>query len=164
MNREQAINYLRSSGFSEEQISSVVGAFTCKDAVSREFMYKLGAKCIAARDENGELVAIASIESLPSVTPEIPTSADCVSRKAVLETLRKSWLSGTVAHRIIDDIGDKIRMLPSVTPERPKGKWIIDDDKDEWYTYVHTCPFCNWEQVGGNFCTNCGADMRGAQK
>lgn len=40
----------------------------CEDAVSREFMYKLGAKCIAARNENGELVAITSIESLPPVT------------------------------------------------------------------------------------------------
>lgn len=42
----------------------------CDDAVSREFMYKLGAKCIAARNENGVLVAISSIESLPSVTPQ----------------------------------------------------------------------------------------------
>ena len=51
--------------------------------------------------------------------------SDCVEREAVLETLRKSWLSGTVAHRIIDDIGDKIWLLPAVEPERPTGqmKW-----------------------------------------
>lgn len=42
----------------------------CEDCVSREFMYKLGAKCIAARNENNVLVAIASIESLPSITPQ----------------------------------------------------------------------------------------------
>ena len=42
----------------------------CDDAISREFMYKLGAKCIAVRNENDVLVAIASIESLPPVTPK----------------------------------------------------------------------------------------------
>jgi len=42
----------------------------CEDCVSREFMYELGAKCIAARDKNGELVAITSIESLPPVAPK----------------------------------------------------------------------------------------------
>ncbi len=42
----------------------------CEDAISREYMYKLGAKCIAARNENDALVAIASIESLPSVQPK----------------------------------------------------------------------------------------------
>ena len=42
----------------------------CENCVSREFMYKLGAKCIAARNENGELIAITSIESLPPVTPK----------------------------------------------------------------------------------------------
>ena len=36
-------------------------------------MYKLGAKCIAVRNENDVLVAIASIESLPSVTPKPKT-------------------------------------------------------------------------------------------
>ena len=45
----------------------------CEDAVSREFMYKLGAKCIAVRTENGVLVAIAPIESLPPVTPKPKT-------------------------------------------------------------------------------------------
>jgi len=42
------------------------------DCVSREFMYKLGARCIAVRNENGELVALTSIESLPSVESERP--------------------------------------------------------------------------------------------
>lgn len=49
----------------------------CDDAVSREFMYKLGARCIAVRNENDELVAITTIESLPPVTPKqrwIPVS------------------------------------------------------------------------------------------
>ena len=36
MNREQARNYLKSSGMSEEQITAVESAFTCEDAISRQ--------------------------------------------------------------------------------------------------------------------------------
>ena len=36
MNKEQAVNYLKFSGFSEEQIKAIEGAFTCEDAISRQ--------------------------------------------------------------------------------------------------------------------------------
>ena len=36
MDREQAVKYLQSSGFSEEQIKAIEGAFTCEDAISRQ--------------------------------------------------------------------------------------------------------------------------------
>lgn len=42
----------------------------CEDAVSRKLMYKLGATCMARRDENGELVALGSLDALPSVMPK----------------------------------------------------------------------------------------------
>ena len=35
MTREQALNYMRSSGWSEEQINTVTEALTCEDAISR---------------------------------------------------------------------------------------------------------------------------------
>lgn len=43
MNREQAVSYLRFSGFSDEQIKAIEGAFsceTCEDAISRQRMLK----------------------------------------------------------------------------------------------------------------------------
>lgn len=40
-----------------------------EDCVSREFMYKLGATCIATRDKNDKLIALGTIENLPPVTP-----------------------------------------------------------------------------------------------
>ena len=40
-----------------------------EDCVSREFMYKLGATCIATRDKNNKLIALGTIENLPPVTP-----------------------------------------------------------------------------------------------
>jgi hypothetical protein len=39
------------------------------DCVSRQFMYELGATCIATRNENGNLMALGAIEELPSVAP-----------------------------------------------------------------------------------------------
>ena len=36
MTREQAINYLKSSGMSDEQIKSVINALTCEDCISRK--------------------------------------------------------------------------------------------------------------------------------
>lgn len=44
------------------------------DCISRQFMYELGATCIATRNENGKLVALGAIEELPSVTPQEPQS------------------------------------------------------------------------------------------
>lgn len=44
------------------------------DCVSRQFMYELGATCIATRNENGELIALGAIEELPSVAPQEPQS------------------------------------------------------------------------------------------
>ena len=43
-----------------------------EDCVSREFMYKLGATCIATRDKNDKLIALGTIENLPPVTPIQP--------------------------------------------------------------------------------------------
>lgn len=36
MTQEEAIYYLKSSGMSDEQIKSVIDAFTCEDCISRE--------------------------------------------------------------------------------------------------------------------------------
>lgn len=41
MTREQAINYLKSSGMSKEQIETVINALTCEDCISREALMKL---------------------------------------------------------------------------------------------------------------------------
>ena len=92
-------------------------------------------------------------EAIANGTPLPEPCEDCVSREAVINMIQTKF---PMTMGLIEPIKD----LPSVNPERVKGKWIIDDDKDEWYTYVHTCPFCDYEQVGGNFCTNCGAELK----
>lgn len=40
------------------------------DAISRQALKDLGAECIAKRDENGNLIPLGSIDSLPSVSTE----------------------------------------------------------------------------------------------
>lgn len=42
--------------------------------------------------------------------------------------------------------------------KRPKGEWILNKDENP------ECPFCHHSfTYWGNFCGNCGADMRGAE-
>lgn len=84
------------------------------------------------------------------------TDADYVSREEVMKLLEKEDWADTVYG---------VMNLPSVTPTRPKGKWIhwTDDYKD----YV-TCSCCGYGEEGEvllndktPFCSICGADMRG---
>ena len=59
-----------------------------------------------------------------------------------------------------------IRKLPSVTPTRPKGKWIeivTEIDSLGNRTWYHKCSNCGNEDSGWGkykYCPNCGADMR----
>ena len=68
MTREQALNYMRSSGWSEEQINTVTEAFTCEDAISRQ-------AAIDLLDENDPMLRTREyyrkmIAELPSITPQ----------------------------------------------------------------------------------------------
>jgi hypothetical protein len=69
MTREDAIYYLQSSGFSEEQINTIEQAFIpkpCTDAISRQAvldeMYK--------RRADGDAITAGFIKNLPPVTPQ----------------------------------------------------------------------------------------------
>ncbi len=70
----------------------------CDDAVSRKLMYELGATCIARR-ENGELVALGGLDTLPSVTPKmrwIPVSERLPEKRTRVLTCSKDgdiWIN-----------------------------------------------------------------------
>lgn len=96
---------------------------------------------------------------------------DCISREDVLKVVNSltEICDSDIVEKIttlnnIDWIKMKINEIPSVTPSRPKGKWIhwTDDYKD----YV-TCSCCEYGEEGEvllsdktPFCPICGADMR----
>ena len=68
MNREEAIYYLKSSGMSDEQIKSVIDAFTCDDCISREAVIKMFGE-VHPMDYNTQAY-ITNIQNLPSITPQ----------------------------------------------------------------------------------------------
>lgn len=71
------------------------------------------------------------------------------------ERAKFEWGLGLIESYIYD-----MEELPSAHPERKKGKWI------EYIPEHGKCPFCG-NQVdllsgrANNFCSECGADMRG---
>ena len=116
---------------------------------------------------------------------EIPNSStDCISRQAAVDSLDGEITvtgedNAKAVRKYIRDVSEKIRNLPSVQPERKKGKWITETINS--YTKRTYCSLCDeeapfifkkddkynyWyhESKLTNFCPNCGSDMRGEQE
>ncbi len=78
MTREQAINYLKSSGMSDEQIETVVDAFTCEDCISRtELLSRIDAErkyLLDLKMDGAEHILVHHarriVEDMPSVAPQ----------------------------------------------------------------------------------------------
>lgn len=120
-----------------------------------------------------ELIEEALLD-LPSVQPDT-ASGDCISRQAALNLFPDDNLywdtnEGYFAPHYARTL---LRNLPSTQPEHKVGKWIQDKSWSEGagmgesYGYYWKCNQCNnivkgdWSQCGDNFCSKCGADMRG---
>ena len=72
---------------------------------------------------------------------------DCVSREEAIRIAEQGQIQGFEWQL------RKLCTLPSVTPQRPKGKWIHNN-----------CSICGYSVNPWNntpYCPNCGADMRG---
>lgn len=97
---------------------------------------------------------------------------DCISRQAVIDFIIDNY--GVGFNSLTNGIRD---YLPSVTPERPKGRWIFcygNRGKDN----VEKCSCCKsyWKEaviyrydtreylrMRLNYCPNCGAEMEGEE-
>lgn len=87
---------------------------------------------------------------------------DAVSREQV-EEITFQEPSYTDPYNILTEVREKVRALPSVYPERPKGKWIT-----QAYSMRITCTNCEKEiwYSGRNdykYCPSCGAEMEGGE-
>jgi hypothetical protein len=121
MNKEQAVSYLRFSGFSDEQIKAIEGAFTCD-------------KCVYSTNEGCQY---------DDITETIPPFDDCISRQAVIDEISKARDINLgilpTGHRSYEDILrcvamaydmgkdhalNVLRSMPPVNPQKPKARWI----------------------------------------
>lgn len=93
------------------------------------------------------------------------TSEDCVSRDAMMKCFKK-W-QPYMGTRILG-YEQELSKLPSVTPSRPRGKWIKAETKGRFYCSIcggiHDDPESGeWREVFDfkyPYCPNCGADMK----
>ena len=97
--------------------------------------------------------------------------SDLISRQGAIDAFDKqnwSLLNIPICKEIRNAAKDTIRALPSVQPERKKGRWIPLQLSMPYPPYQCSCCFGNAPMVARrhlealltNFCPNCGADMR----
>lgn len=94
-------------------------------------------------------LAIQALESLPC--------DDCISREAAIKKLKAlSWTNYD-----LDDAAEVLKILPSVQPQRHKGKWKAFDTT--FGRNIYYCTACGRSieiLYEYDFCPLCGADMR----
>ena len=91
--------------------------------------------------------------------------SDLISRQAAIDIVNHVRFG--IQRMAFEIIGVKLLELPSVRPERKRGKWIDGDVETGALNIQYTekiCSICGWSHslvIPNNFCPNCGADMRG---
>ena len=116
-------------------------------------------------------MVIKDLEQEPTTKNDL--GVDCISREGVERIINK-WLSHS-DYELKDHIYSmtkKIHNLPSVTPIRPKGHWILTDVEGNrvWRCNCSECGKDPQDYVGGSenwwliksklpkFCPRCGSD------
>lgn len=106
---------------------------------------------------------------------DIPNNSDTISRQQAIDALRTCYDTETVTMDNGDEYinyGDavgEIEQLPSVQPERKKGKWVYNIGLKQFFCDQCGEPSLTYDDIYiysmdfTNFCPNCGADMRGEQ-
>ena len=163
MTREQALNYLYNSGFSEGQVNAVVEALTDEDAISRSEAIDQMEQAYNILDATDRIKALPSVQAVcgDAISREEATAEFIKWQNEVVYAFGRDYLGV----RIIQSAIDTIRQLHSVHPSRRKGHWI----KDEFGTrcdccgkYAYRDKFDRpWESP---FCPICGAKMESWDK
>lgn len=120
--------------------------------------------------------ALQEQEAKHSIESNLTQNAlDLISRQAAIDALGEkplAWTEGEyelgLQNQWQSDV-DALNDLPSAQPERKKGKWIPQDHNktngiaSTLVYYYPKCSVCGHCDNYTNFCSNCGADMRGEQ-
>ena len=177
MTREQAINYLISSGFSEEQVSEVVRALTYEPTTKNDLVPRNVVERIIKSPRTKEQMLLV-LNSLPSQEPTTKNDlgVDAVSRQAVLDQTylwsKDEFLRVT---NPFDYLRKRINSLSPVTPQPKTGHWIDDNENEidaQYGRHLYKCSKCNeyadmfvggtedwWDIEKPNYCPNCGCRM-----
>ena len=92
---------------------------------------------------------------------------DCISRDAVMSALFDLWepTEYNDEDEFLEWLENSIKRLPSVTPSRPRGKWIYKNDNKLIASDMGYWQCSNCEEgkllYESAYCPNCGADMKG---
>ena len=93
-----------------------------------------------------------AIHILKHLKTELEPCDDCVSREAAINVIYD--------YTYKKDMRRAIEQLPSVKPQRPKGKWIEQNDTSKhhfgWY-YCSNCGAYLMSADGVNYCSCCGS-------
>lgn len=104
---------------------------------------------------------VKDISEINTAQPDVHDTnvGDMISRQAAIDAVRGRF-SMPVDNLIVEVIGN----LPSAQPERKNGEWQETDKYDIWWKRGYKCSVCGvLTTCAGNFCPNCGADMRGEE-
>ena len=164
MTREQAINYLISSGFSEEQVSEVVRALTYEpttksdlgvDLISRE-----QAKT-AIRDKFKDLPSRVEINTilneLPSVTSQEPREAADYENE-IADLYNRLDIAEYDKERLREEVTNLEAKIKALEQESKIGHWIhrTQDGGCFW----EECSVCHTERAfSTKYCPDCGTYM-----
>ena len=106
------------------------------------------------------------IEALEEMLKAKEPCDDCISRESVKKLLREEWVKVMPMEYdpYLANVMPMLDDLPSVQPERAKGKWYHSVELG-WHCSCCNKPVKNMptdykREAEYNFCPNCGADMR----
>ena len=109
----------------------------CEDCISRQAVIDYAKDtCLDLDKYEDTEVLCDEIKASPSVTPQIEPCEDCISRAEMLKY--QQYLHGKMSNEENHKLWEFIKGLPSVTTERPTGKWI----KEKGYLLVYRCSNC----------------------
>ena len=126
------------------------------------------------------------IDALQYNAPNALSALDCVERQATIDavlfgiTYAKAINKSTgevtelfqESNKELTKAADRIKELPSVQPQRMRGKWIRGEDQMVENiingNYMFICSNCSHSDIHAKtvevpYCWYCGADMRGGQ-
>ena len=159
MTREQAINYMFCSGFSEEQVSEVVRALTYEPTTKNY----LGVDCIS-RQEVLDLINAdwkyegleIEINNLPSVTQEPQTFKWCTDCKEYDQEKHCCHRWSKVIRNTVEEMKQEPRWIPvseylPVTNDEVLVTYIVNGNAKKRYVETANCFDGEWSSVNDEY-------------